>query len=115
MNSSSRQTTHLMDVTRSNKMLIEFTKDVHQLAPGALISFQLKQAQVLQIAGGRVWLTIEGDARDHWLQAGASLILPAARLIVIEAEHAGTSLHLQKPQNSAFAADKFALTEETIG
>lgn len=95
-------------------MLIEFTKDVHQLAPGALISFQLAHAQHLRIEGGRVWLTIEGDAEDHWLQAGASLVLPAARLIVIEADRASSSLYLQKLQNIALSADDITPSEATM-
>lgn len=95
-------------------MLIEFTKEVHQLAAGALISFQLQHAQNLLIEGGRVWLTIEGDAGDHWLQTGASLVLPAARLIVIEADRASSTLHLQKLQNIQLTAGQIPVYEETI-
>lgn len=95
-------------------MLIEFTKDIHQLAAGALISFQLQYAQNLRIEGGRVWLTIEGDAGDHWLQAGASLVLPAARLIVIEADRASSILHLQKLQNIQLTAGQIPVYEKTI-
>jgi hypothetical protein len=95
-------------------LLIEFTKDSYQLAPGKLISLRLTHRQTLQIEGDRVWLTIEGDAQDHWLQDGDSLSLPGERLIVIEADRAASTLYLQKPQNIALTAGQIPVYEETI-
>lgn len=56
------------------------------LLPGQLISVTSDSAQLMQIDCGRVWATIEGDPDDYWLFGGDSLLLAAARHVVIEAD-----------------------------
>lgn len=56
------------------------------LQPGQLISVTSAAAQLMRIDCGCVWVTIEGDAYDHWLFGGDSLVLVPARHVVIEAD-----------------------------
>ena len=56
------------------------------LQPGQLISVSADAALTMYIDCGRVWVTIEGDADDHWLFGGDSLLLASARHVVIEAD-----------------------------
>lgn len=68
-------------------MLIKI--DVNQsitLSPGQLVSVIVDTDCTFGIEAGLVWLTIEGDETDYWLRAGNTLLLPAARHIVVEAE-----------------------------
>jgi hypothetical protein len=37
----------------------------------------IDRPQTLRVTRGQVWLTIEGEADDHWLNAGASVELKA--------------------------------------
>ncbi|CAN5695831.1 hypothetical protein BH11PSE12_BH11PSE12_31330 [soil metagenome] len=75
-------------------MLVKFAKESYTIAAGTAVSGQLQRPQSLHISGGRVWLTIAGDAADHWLSAGEVFILPAKRLIVIEAEQEASHIQL---------------------
>lgn len=63
-----------------------FANPSYTIAGGTAVSGTLEQPHAIQIACGRVWLTIEGDDCDYWLSAGESLNLPAGRLVVIEAD-----------------------------
>ena len=82
-------------------MLVKFAKDGHTLAANNVLSGQLEQAQVLQIDTGRVWLTVEGQADDYWLQAGETCTLPAKRLVVIEADKSVSHFHFAPVPASA--------------
>ncbi|SAK97221.1 DUF2917 domain-containing protein [Caballeronia ptereochthonis] len=35
----------------------------------------IDRQQILRVTRGQIWLTIEGEADDHWLDAGASVEL----------------------------------------
>jgi len=67
-------------------MTINFANQSHTLAAGRTLSGISNDAQKIEIACGRVWLTIAGEDEDFWLQAGESMTVPAHRLIVIEAD-----------------------------
>lgn len=58
------------------------------LLPGQLISVTSHTVQLMRIDCGRVWVTIAGDSDDYWLFGGDSLLLAAARHVVIEADKA---------------------------
>ncbi len=60
-------------------------EDTLSIAPYQLISVRLEQEQMIRVASGRVWITIESDANDYWLAAGQTMVLPRDRHIVIEA------------------------------
>ena len=66
-----------------------FTNESHLLQSGQLIAGTARQAQTLRVLHGRVWVTISGMTEDFWLEKGATLNLPAAALVVVEAgDHA---------------------------
>lgn len=56
------------------------------LSPWQLVSVMVEASQEIRIDCGLVWITIEGDANDYWLAAGATLELVPGRHIVIEAD-----------------------------
>lgn len=56
------------------------------LQAGRAVSGVARKARKLRIASGRVWITVEGELNDYWLDAGATFCVPAGRLVVIEAD-----------------------------
>ncbi len=40
-------------------------------------AWRVDRPLVIEVAHGALWLTIEGDAEDYWLDAGQSFLLPA--------------------------------------
>lgn len=40
-------------------------------------AWRVDRPLVVEVAHGTLWLTIEGDAEDYWLDAGQSFLLPA--------------------------------------
>ncbi len=75
-------------------MLVNFTMSRYLIGADATLSGKLKQARLLQVASGRVWLTIEGQSTDFWLSAGESIALPAHRLIVLQADQQDSDVRL---------------------
>ena len=83
---------------------------VMTLKPGQLISIAVDTRFMLRIDCGLVWLTIEGDEFDYWLATGDTLLLPAGRHIVLEAEKslshiAFTSCLREEPDTTPTAVD----------
>jgi hypothetical protein len=74
-----------------------FAKSSLCVRAGSTVSGISHQAETLQVASGRVWITIEGEPDDYWLSAGESLPVPANRLIVIEADLADSRVDLPAP------------------
>ncbi|MBI3285647.1 MAG: DUF2917 domain-containing protein [Burkholderiales bacterium] len=64
----------------------KFANPSYTIAAGTAISGIADRARAIEVACGRVWLTIQGDLNDYWLQAGETFHLPAGRLVVIEAD-----------------------------
>jgi len=62
-----------------------FANNCLDIAPGRAVSGIAGQGDMLRVASGRVWLTVEGDAHDYWLDAGDTFAVAPGRLIVIEA------------------------------
>ena len=57
-----------------------------RLAPGqALTLAAARTPRRLVVIGGRLWLTVAGQADDHWLRAGEGLTLAAGQSVVVEA------------------------------
>lgn len=63
-----------------------FTQNSHVILHGQVLSGIARQAKTLHVAGGLVWITIEGMPDDHWLRNGDTLAIPSGRLVVVEGE-----------------------------
>ncbi|MFT7722793.1 MAG: DUF2917 domain-containing protein [Roseateles sp.] len=56
------------------------------LGPGqALTLAAARGPRRLAVTQGLLWVTVRGDAGDHWLRAGEGLTLPPGREAVVEA------------------------------
>ena len=64
----------------------KFANLSYTIAAGSAVSGKLEQARAIQVVCGRVWLTVEGDRNDYWLEAGQTFTVPAGRLVVLEAD-----------------------------
>lgn len=71
-----------------------FTKSTLCIAAGATASGISTEPETLHVTSGRVWVTVEGQLDDFWLQAGDSLTVDADRLIVIEADKVDSRVNL---------------------
>lgn len=78
-------------------MLLKFAKESYTIDAGQAVSYKLRRAQSIQIVSGRVWLTVEGQLADYWLNPGEQFTLPAGRRIVIEADGQASQIKLQTP------------------
>lgn len=67
-------------------MLVKLAKQAYTIESHGVLSGVLEQPQLLQVCRGRVWLTVEGSTEDYWLSAGDVSVLPAGKLLVLEAE-----------------------------
>ncbi|MFZ6816386.1 DUF2917 domain-containing protein [Undibacterium sp. Rencai35W] len=75
-------------------MTNNFAKPSYTIPSGDTVSGMLEQARRIEIACGRVWLTIAGEEHDFWLSAGDTVNLPANRLIVIESDQQASLIEL---------------------
>lgn len=82
-----------------------FTKQSVTMEAGEAVSGIAGRAQKLHILRGRVWLTVEGVSHDYWLSAGARFPVIPGRLIVLEADQAGSQVNVMTDRNHS------ALTE----
>ena len=71
-----------------------FTNSSYTIVAGAAVSGTLTHASRIQVACGRVWLTVAGEEHDFWLQAGDTMEIPADRLVVIEADKQASAIDL---------------------
>lgn len=56
------------------------------LARGATCTRRARTGSQLRVESGRAWITVSGDARDHFLTAGEHLPLPRGAVVVIEGD-----------------------------
>ncbi|WP_422186419.1 DUF2917 domain-containing protein [Aquabacterium commune] len=61
------------------------TPSWHCLPSGGVLRLSLRQGEVLLVRRGRLWLTREGDAVDHLLEAGRGHVSTCAESVVVEA------------------------------
>ncbi len=64
------------------------TKMQFDLGASALTALERADRLRLTCASGLVWVTVEGDPRDHWLASGEALDIVAPGNVVIEAQRA---------------------------
>ncbi|WP_317205314.1 DUF2917 domain-containing protein [Janthinobacterium sp.] len=83
------------------------------LQAGQAVSGVARKTRSLRIASGRVWITVEGELSDYWLDAGATFCVPAGRLVVIEADKLDSRVDfLSRPSAAAgLAAQLGRLTQ----
>ena len=75
-------------------MTTNFANPSYMIAAGETLSGTAEHARKIEVACGRIWLTIEGQLDDHWLSAGESVVIPARRSVVIEAEQHASLIEL---------------------
>lgn len=83
-------------------MLLKFAKESYTIDAGQAVSCQVRRAQSIQIVSGRVWLTVEGQPADYWLNPGEQFTLPAGRLIVLQADIQPSQIKWQTPASWQF-------------
>lgn len=82
-------------------MLVKFTEESYTISANTAVSGKVSHPINMQIECGRIWLTIEGEAMDHWLHAGDVFSLPAHRLIVIEADQQTSRIQFKESNSVA--------------
>ena len=65
-----------------------------QLDAEVCIARRIVSACQLVVETGRVWLTIEGDSRDHWLAPGDCRTLARGKRIWLSADAGGAHLRV---------------------
>ena len=85
-----------------------FAKSSLCIAAGATVSGISTEMETLQVTAGRVWITVEGELDDYWLDAGESISVAAGRLIVIEADKADSRVSLPLLHEGHRSFDFFA-------
>jgi Protein of unknown function (DUF2917) len=68
--------------------LTERSAAMHTLVRDALMVLRPLQACQIRCCAGLLWVTLDGDARDFFLQPGESLICAAQTVAVVEARSA---------------------------
>jgi hypothetical protein len=62
------------------------------LAPGAVHRREIAAGATLAVLAGRLWVTLDGDADDHFIAAGQRWTAPRAGRCVIQGDAAGASV-----------------------
>ena len=57
-------------------------------------AWRVRQPLTLQVMAGQVWLTVEGDLRDHWLSSGETFELDRGARVWVSAAQGGARLAL---------------------
>ena len=74
----------------------QLTMESVALTPFHAVSGVVSRPALFTVRSGRVWVTVEGCGVDYWLNAGQSLLLTPARLVVIEAAQMGATCRLSQ-------------------
>ena len=53
-----------------------------ELSTFRVVAFQAKAEAVIRVTAGRLWLTVQGQPHDVWLQAGESWRVPGANAVL---------------------------------
>ncbi|EIF29874.1 Protein of unknown function (DUF2917) [Burkholderia sp. Ch1-1] len=57
-------------------------------------AWRVARPSIFKVISGEIWLTVEGDSKDHWLAAGESIELPRQAVAWISAGQAGARFAL---------------------
>ena len=66
--------------------------ELEQGEPAA--AWRVARPSIFKVISGEIWLTVEGDNRDHWLATGESIELPRRAVAWISAGQAGARFAL---------------------
>ena len=80
-------------------MINNFANSSYMIAAGVALSGTAEQARKIEVACGRVWLTVAGQIDDYWLSTGESMVIPANQFVVIEAENQASLIELSAVSN----------------
>jgi quercetin dioxygenase-like cupin family protein len=72
-------------------------------------AWRVTRPLVVEVAQGVLWLTIEGDAEDYWLDPGQSFLLPAGAKAWIGAGRGDVRLTVTSAGSVAAACDTATL------
>ena len=75
-------------------MTNNFANPSYMIAAGATLSGTAEHTRKIEVACGRVWLTVAGQVDDYWLSTGESMVIPANQFVVIEAENQASVIEL---------------------
>ena len=53
-----------------------------ELSTSRVVAFQASAGTVIRVTAGRLWLTVQGQPADVWLQAGESWSVPGANAVL---------------------------------
>jgi quercetin dioxygenase-like cupin family protein len=72
-------------------------------------AWRVAQPSIFKVIAGEIWLTVEGDSEDHWLQAGESIELPGRAVAWISASQSGARFALASGSEYTTARPKSGL------
>lgn len=75
-------------------MTNNFANPSYRIIAGEILSGTAERARKIEVACGRIWLTIAGQTDDYWLNAGESMLIPAGHFVVIEADQQASLIEL---------------------
>ncbi len=73
-------------------------------------AWRVPRPLVVTVTAGQLWLTVEHDAEDYWLEAGQSFVLPAGTRAWVSAGREGARVNVTSA-NSIDAGRLTALTQ----
>ncbi|CAN5406696.1 hypothetical protein BH10PSE16_BH10PSE16_20370 [soil metagenome] len=82
-----------------------------ELSTSRVVAFHPKAGCVIRVTAGRLWLTVQGQPHDVWLQAGESWAVPGVNAVLwLSAEPSASfqMAHAIAPQRRLGAQQPFA-------
>ena len=73
-----------------------------RLERGGFVRIQGASGTLVRVNSGAVWITEEGDARDHFVPAGSRFKVASNRLTLVSAL-GGSNLEMRTPRKRSFA------------
>ena len=76
-------------------MTNNFANQSYTINTGKALSGVSPVDRKIRVVSGRVWLTIAGDESDFWLNDDDTVVIPANRMVVVEADQQTSLIELQ--------------------
>jgi len=92
-------------------MTNNFANQSYTITAGKTLSGVSPVDRKIRVVCGRVWLTIAGEDCDFWLSDDETVVIPANRMVVVEADQQASLIELQTVTSTVAANQPdFALT-----